>query len=106
MPLLDRNHPKESLDQLQQLLGGPLSADRNGRAWLLYCQCGDPGCVGLCTRIIFTDTAVVWTDFAWDNIFGNPIEPVEVDRTFVFDRAGYERLMYDLIRRFSGDQPG
>ncbi|WP_162943738.1 hypothetical protein [Arthrobacter celericrescens] len=101
MPLLDRDHPRESLDQLRQLLGGPLPADRNGRTWLLYCQCGDPGCVGLSTRIIFTDTTVVWTDFAWDNIFGNPIEPVEVDRTFVFERAGYEKLMHDMIRSFS-----
>jgi hypothetical protein len=44
VPLLWSDYPEKSLDQLRQLLGGPLPADRNGRTWLLYCQCGDPGC--------------------------------------------------------------
>lgn len=34
MPLLDRDRPEQPVDQLKQLLGGPLPADRNGRAWL------------------------------------------------------------------------
>ena len=102
LPMLGER-PKESLDQLQQLLGGPVPADRNGRVWLLYCQCGDPGCGGLGTRVVFTDTTVVWTDFRWESIFFDiPAEQVEFDRTFVFDRTGYEKLMHDLIRRLSG----
>ncbi|WP_115789636.1 hypothetical protein [Arthrobacter silvisoli] len=101
MPLLGRDRPDESLDQLQQLLGGPLPADRNGRVWVLYCQCGDPGCGGFSTRITFTETTVAWADFGWDDVFGSPTEAVEIDKTFVFERAAYERLMHDLIRRLT-----
>jgi hypothetical protein len=102
IPLPWSDCPKESLDQLSQLLGGPLPADRNGRTWLLYCQCGDPGCGGLSTRISIADKTVTWSDFGWDDIFGNPTEPVEIDRTFVFDRAAYEKLLHSLISQCLG----
>lgn len=103
IPVLDWDRPEESSDQLKQLLGGPMPADRNGRTWLLYCQCGDPGCGGYSTRVIFRRTTVVWTDFGWDDLFGSPTQPVEVDRTFVFDRDGYEELLHNLISQFSGE---
>ncbi|WP_461186780.1 hypothetical protein [Arthrobacter sp. Z4-13] len=102
IPLPWADSPKESLDQLRQLLGGPLPADRNGRTWLLYCQCGDPGCGGVSTRISITEKTVTWSDFGWDDIFGNPTEAVEIDRTFVFERAEYETLLHSLIGQFSG----
>jgi hypothetical protein len=102
IPLPWSDHPEPSLEQLRQLLGGPLPADRNGRTWLLYCQCGDPGCGGLSTRISITDKTVTWSDFGWDDVFGTPTEPVEIDKTFVFERAEYEKALHTLIRQFSG----
>ncbi|SDI34180.1 hypothetical protein SAMN05216555_10220 [Arthrobacter cupressi] len=100
IPTLGWAPPKESSEQLRQLLGGTVPADRNGRVWLLYCQCGDPGCGGVSTRIVFASKTVTWTDFRWDNIFGDPTEPMELDRTFVFERTGYEKLMHDMTDRF------
>ncbi|MDQ0865280.1 hypothetical protein QF036_002861 [Arthrobacter globiformis] len=102
IPLLSSDHPEASWDQLRQLLGGPLPADRNGRTWLLYCQCGDPGCGGYSTRISITDKTVTWSDFGWDDIFGSSMEPVEIVRTFVFERAEYEKVLHKLISQFSG----
>lgn len=104
VPLLWSDYPDKALDQLRQLLGGPLPADRNGRTWLLYCQCGDPGCGGLSTRISIAEKNVTWSYFGWDDIFGSPMDPVEIDRTFVFERAEYEKLLHTLIRQFSDRQ--
>lgn len=97
VPVPWSDHSEMPLEQLRQLLGGSLPADRNGRPWLLYCQCGDPGCGGLSARISITDNTVTWSDFGWDDIFGSPREPVEIDRTFVFERAEYEKVLHTLI---------
>ncbi|MBT2550853.1 hypothetical protein [Arthrobacter sp. ISL-65] len=102
IPLPWSDQSEMFLEQLKELLGGPVPADRNGRAWLLYCQCGDPGCGGLSTRISITDKTVTWSDLGWDDIFGTPTEPVEIDRTFVFERAEYEKALHALTRQFSG----
>ncbi|RAM36914.1 hypothetical protein DBZ45_12930 [Arthrobacter globiformis] len=53
-------------------------------------------------RLSRTDKTVTWSDFGWDDIFGTSTEPVEIDRTFVFERAEYEKALHTLIRQFSG----
>lgn len=100
---LPSDDPRTSIEQLGELLGAPLPADRrNGRAWLLHCQCGDPGCGGLGARITFTDETVTWSDFGWDSIFEDTTEPVEMDRTFVFERGEYEKALHTLIKTILG----
>lgn len=94
---LPSDDPRTSIEQLRELLCAPLPADRRGRAWLLYCQCGDPGCGGLSARITFTDETVTWSDFGWDSIFENTTEPVEIARKFVFERGEYEERLHTLI---------
>jgi hypothetical protein len=99
---LPSDDPRTSTEQLRELLGAPLPADRRGRAWLLYCQCGDPSCGGLGARITFTHDTVRWSDFGWDSIFEDTPEPVETNVTFVFDRGEYEDLLRNLLTQFSG----
>jgi len=58
-----------------------------GYAWLLGCDCGEPGCWPLKARITSDTTTVVWTDFtqphrdSWDYTGLGP---------FVFGREQYE----------------
>lgn len=90
------------IDFIKRLLGEVPPNLATGRSAIYVCAVdGDLACGALGCFIDFTDTAVVWRDFAWDdNGFDEAGSDLEESlQKYTFDRQRYESALRDELAR-------
>ena len=90
---LDHPAPDEKEKAIQRLLKQATGDLHSDRVSLYICpECGDLGCGAISAEIIFSENAVVWSDFGYENNYEDAVarERYESIGPFEFDRVAYE----------------
>jgi hypothetical protein len=74
--------------------GASLYDDAEGKTQLLGCGCGEVGCSPLLARVMVTDETVTWDEFEQPT---RPDWDYESLGPFTFERAQYERALFELL---------
>lgn len=95
--------PAEAVMQVDRLLGLAENQYGSERVWLLFCPvCHEEGCGGIGVKIDRADGKVVWSEFAWENILGDPPVVLSETQTLTFDETEYEMTLREIRSRFAG----
>jgi hypothetical protein len=86
------------MDLAGQFLGGGgarLYEDDEDKVQLLGCGCGEVGCSPLLARITVSDDTVTWDEFEQPQ---RPDWDYQALGPFTFERAQYERALFELLQ--------